>query len=587
MRTRNWGDMKINDPDDQAVIDLLYELVAAPSDYNRFVEFMVQRVEQLDPVSDPIRAPLANHMQRAGELIDVVSPWRLGETPFLDAYLNQTVQSAFAIDARGVIRGRNGAANLAYRFRQTPLLDDIPIVESDLFLQSVKQTIAGTRRNDPNNVLRFAHREDGRSILMTLEPLTDPSTGDLVAIVKTSDVGWPHHLGPIVQDLFGLTTTEIDVVKAMFEGSRPKDIAERRQISMPTVRSQLRSIFLKTGAESQIDCMRLIFGLSLMHGSEEGTRIAAQIQHSIETPFYPRDDQRKVLKLPDGRDLDYAVFGDPDGRAVLFYHCEITGDTWFHDAAELARKRGLKLIAPSRPGYRRSTAQKELSNDPRSVAEDARHLLDTLGIERATILGVCCGFAPAIATSCLLGERIQGVTVTRPYFPAETEAEIEGFSGYTKLAQLTRLRFPPALRFMIKAGFAYTQTVGTIAFGKSLVQASPQDVDWFSRAEITPFTQQAIKTHAQGYFGTYSDLNHYGPWHDMFETMPTQLRIVLGEHDRNVQWIESRKWAEALPHVSLNVLKAAGYMVHHQRAATILDWIEEDLSEGKKARVEF
>ena len=49
---------------------------------------------------------------------------------------------------------------------------------------------------------------------------------------------------------YGLTPTETEVLKALGAGVRPTAIAERQQVAISTVRTQIQSIRLKSGAQS-------------------------------------------------------------------------------------------------------------------------------------------------------------------------------------------------------------------------------------------------------------------------------------------------------------------------------------------------
>lgn len=65
--------------------------------------------------------------------------------------------------------------------------------------------------------------------------------------------------------------------------------------------------------------------------------------------------QQSVVSLPDGRQLGYTVFGDPNGLPVLCLH-GTPGSTRrlaFLDGPASAR--GIALIAPERAGYGEST----------------------------------------------------------------------------------------------------------------------------------------------------------------------------------------------------------------------------------------
>lgn len=59
---------------------------------------------------------------------------------------------------------------------------------------------------------------------------------------------------------FGLTTAETEVVTMLRSGLGPDQIADRRRTSIQTVRSQIKSIYSKTGARSQLELMAMLSG---------------------------------------------------------------------------------------------------------------------------------------------------------------------------------------------------------------------------------------------------------------------------------------------------------------------------------------
>jgi DNA-binding CsgD family transcriptional regulator len=61
-----------------------------------------------------------------------------------------------------------------------------------------------------------------------------------------------------LQALFGLTAAEIRVVRALLQGHQPRDTAERLGVSLNTVRTQLASIFHKTGTAGQSELLLLL-----------------------------------------------------------------------------------------------------------------------------------------------------------------------------------------------------------------------------------------------------------------------------------------------------------------------------------------
>lgn len=330
-----------------------------------------------------------------------------------------------------------------------------------------------------------------------------------------------------------------------------------------------------------MDCVRIVFGLSLLHDVDEGNLIAARIEAANQTLFFPREDQRHVVTMPDGRKLEYSDFGAHEGPCILWYHDQAFGDVWFKEPVRLAKRRGLRIIAPLRPGFGQTTIYSGSASEPRKFAPDVRWLLDQLGIDRTAIVSSSLGLMHALALAKLEPARITSITACHPLLPTRTNADLEGTNGYNYLIPHARLHFPSSLKFLVKAGFAFVMRSGPGMFGKAVMRASPRDVEWISRPEILPVMIHGRRVHRdQGYVGNFGDLNYRKDWSPFLIDCPVPVRLVIGEHDRNVQWAAARRWADALDHVDLHVLPDSGYMVFHQQYGQIIDWVFGDLTQG-------
>ena len=571
--------------DEHQIIEQLYALVSAPEQYDAFMLSLQEKLDALPKRSDADseRADLiGGHMKRAAALVDIVTPWRSDPDAELHGMLALKMQAMMALDARGAVVDSNDAAKILYDLTPGATYENLPLDEFELetLLRIVRDTIAHrASRNTPNNVLRLRNRDTERSILVTIEPHVAKASGETFAIVKTSDIGWPSHLSSILQDLFDLTRAEVDVLRLMVEGDRVNEIAERRCASVTTIRSQLRSIFAKTDTSTQMECVRMVFGLSLMHDTDEGQLIAARIQAAQNTPLYPRDDQHHLFHLPNGRQIDYSVFGAEEGEPLLFYHCQTWGDVWFREAVDAATEAGFKIVAPLRPGFGQTTLYDGNFSDPRVFAHEIKLLLDYLEIDRAPLISVGAGLVHGLAAAALMPQRFISITAAHPWLPVLSNEDYEGFNGFNKLIAHTRLHFPQGLRFLVKAGFAFVSKSGPEAFARALLRDSPKDVEWVTRPDVLPITVHGLKTHRyQGYLGGVGDISYREDWRDLLTDCPVPVRFVIGEHDRNVQWRSARAFADSLEHVTLHVMPDSGYLVHHQHSNQILRWVQADVS---------
>src|SRR3954464_13187493 len=102
------------------------------------------------------------------------------------------------------------------------------------------------------------------------------------------------------------------------------------------------------------------------------------------------------VRLPDGRTMTYAEWGDPGGRLVLGCHGSPSSRLERHveDPGDY-RRWGVRVVVPHRPGVGRS--------DPppgRRVVDwpaDVAGLLTALGIDRFSVLSLSGGAAYALA----------------------------------------------------------------------------------------------------------------------------------------------------------------------------------------------
>jgi pimeloyl-ACP methyl ester carboxylesterase len=130
--------------------------------------------------------------------------------------------------------------------------------------------------------------------------------------------------------------------------------------------------------------------------------------------------------LPDGRVLSYAEFGDPEGYPLMFFHgypsCRL--EAWFLDP--IVQRKGIRLIAPDRPGFGRSTFQpnRQFIHYP----SDIRALADHLKLERFAILGGSGGGPYALACANDISGRLSAVGL----FASAGPWTIEGDEGMGK-----------------------------------------------------------------------------------------------------------------------------------------------------------
>ena len=120
----------------------------------------------------------------------------------------------------------------------------------------------------------------------------------------------------------------------------------------------------------------------------------------------------RLLTLPDGRRLACAEYGDPNGVPVLALHGTPGSRLMFALADKAARTRGIRLIAPERPGYGLSDYRPAASLA--HIAEDLGAVADAYGLDRFAIIGVSGGAPFAVAAAASMPDRISLLALVCP-----------------------------------------------------------------------------------------------------------------------------------------------------------------------------
>ncbi|WP_049898366.1 alpha/beta fold hydrolase [Halococcus agarilyticus] len=153
-----------------------------------------------------------------------------------------------------------------------------------------------------------------------------------------------------------------------------------------------------------------------LFGSDEATPAGATM---LDVARDIRANPR-TIDCRDGRQLGYADCGDPDGDPLLVFHGFPNSRPFgaLFDAA--GRERGLRIIAPERPGFGVSDPAPD-----RAVADwadDVADLADALGLDSFPVLGISGGGPYAAACAARLPERIERAGIACGLAPLDSVA---------------------------------------------------------------------------------------------------------------------------------------------------------------------
>jgi DNA-binding CsgD family transcriptional regulator len=119
------------------------------------------------------------------------------------------------------------------------------------------------------DVMRITRPSGKPAYVLQLQPLLYevvdcPAADDAVALMRIIDpAAAPSGHHDILQQLYCLSAAEMRLLERLLEGEKIKQAAYHLQISEHTARSELKSIFTKTGTHRQAQLMRLVMSLAM------------------------------------------------------------------------------------------------------------------------------------------------------------------------------------------------------------------------------------------------------------------------------------------------------------------------------------
>lgn len=266
-------------------------------------------------------------------------------------------------------------------------------------------------------------------------------------------------------------------------------------------------------------------------------------------------------RLADGRRLAHLDLGDPAGTPVLYQHggLSCSRDIAFADAR--CRERGVRLVAPDRPGI--GGSQRRPGRTVADWAGDVAALADALEIRRFAVLGWSAGGPYAIACAHLLGDRVTAVaTVGSVSVPERANVARLELATDRLLFPVSRWA-PPIGRLILEAGRLTPAPLTHAALKRSVRGADIAAVEAIDAAEVRGWYAGAARHGAAGLVDDYRALSR--EWGFPLAEVTRPVVLLQGADDALVPPEDGRDLAARLPAADLRILPAAGHFLLRER----------------------
>jgi pimeloyl-ACP methyl ester carboxylesterase len=269
-----------------------------------------------------------------------------------------------------------------------------------------------------------------------------------------------------------------------------------------------------------------------------------------------------LLRLPDGRDLEYDLQGPSTGPVVLFHHGMPGSAVPMGTVLGSMTDRGFRVVTYSRAGYGASSPA--TGRTVLDTAADCAFLLTHLGITHYLVAGWSAGGPHALASAAVAPDRVEGVLLVASFAPFDADGldYVDGM-GAQNVAQFGTVGHGDA---------AMRELVGQMAAavrGHASADVATEMASLLPPADLAVLTGEYGADNAanmdhglsRGDEGWVADLAALtGPWGFDLAAVTAPVELWHGAVDRMVPITHGRWLAEHLPTAKAHLEPEQGHL---------------------------
>ena len=255
----------------------------------------------------------------------------------------------------------------------------------------------------------------------------------------------------------------------------------------------------------------------------------------------------ETLRLEDGRLLGYAVYGDPEGWPIFYFHGFPGSRLEAQLADRVAARMGIRLIALDRPGFGLSDFKPR-----RTIFEwpdDVVKIADALGINRFATIGVSGGGPYAAACALKIPQRLTAVAIVCGLGPLDTPNGTDRMIRTNHLIFFLGRRLPWLAKISLWR-IAYQVRRNPEGTLRRMIVALPDpDKAVLARPEVkTAMKDNVVEAFRGGSRGAACELLLYTrPWGFLLQDIATRVNLWHGEQDVSVPPTMGQYQARTIP----------------------------------------
>lgn len=269
----------------------------------------------------------------------------------------------------------------------------------------------------------------------------------------------------------------------------------------------------------------------------------------------------EIFNLPDGRQLGYSVYGDPNGNPVLFFHGIPGSRLQRNPDMTVLEELSLCVYALDRPGTGLSTYQK--NRKLLDWADDILAFCDGVGIDRFSVIGISSGGPYALACAYQMPEKIAHVSIVSALAPLDKSKLFELIDPKMKRLFKFANKMPVLLNGLMGFAFLFFKNRFDVAFEKFVADLPQSDSHLLRQPAIAEmFKNDVAQAFRQGSKGVVSDMNILSqPWGFELDRIKLPVHVWHGKADTIVPVQLAHFMIENLPDAHSHLIDGAGHFM--------------------------
>ncbi len=543
----------------EALFDLIYEAARGSRQAVDLLDaFVTMRAEDLSPEK------LLPHLRRVEQLLEILDAGQRQARMLLD----QTPLAVAIVDRESRIVECNALAEVELRdqglfCRRNGCIEPVVGREKERLQRAIRRSIDRGRVGQ-GLVLHISDGAVSREVMVRsgfaagvfAEELQRDMACVSFAPARAEAVARRRWL----MNEYGLTRREAMLASLFVDTPSIAGLAQALRRSEHTIRSQIKSVFSKTGVGNQAELMRLLLGGG--HAVTSHARVVDGIGLS---------SGRSELRLPDGKVLGYAEYGAPDGLPVFYFHSFTGCDMECAHDVPLLQRLGIRMIGVERPGYGRSTPDAAVG-----FAEWPGHvrcLANRLGVDRFHIVSMSGSSAYALACALHQPERVRALALISPMGEVRGAKDIQGMMPMNRMVYDMILHCPPRFiqtlaRLMARAFSADPEAY----LERVLPHIAPADQRVMAQVRFRTHLKETFVESRKLHQRAFSEdmIRYARPWNLELERMSVPVSIWHGEENRHIPLPMAKHLAARLPGCRTHWLAGEGYYLNYSHWEEIL-----------------